>query len=72
MNAGAPTKPRDGRLAGGEGRIADTEAHWGFLGATSGWALYCGWERSDRATWGAASWHPKLLRKSIFAQRTAP
>eukprot|EP00969_Alexandrium_andersonii_P076741 3383441-Alexandrium_andersonii.AAC.1 len=29
-------------------------------------------ERSDRATWGAASRRPKLLRESIFAHSSPP
>eukprot|EP00969_Alexandrium_andersonii_P361801 15458349-Alexandrium_andersonii.AAC.1 len=33
---------------------------------------YYGRERSDRATLGAASRHPKLPRKRIFAHSTAP
>eukprot|EP00969_Alexandrium_andersonii_P162171 7167995-Alexandrium_andersonii.AAC.1 len=55
----------------GQLRTPSTEAHWGSLRAAPKRVPHYGRDRSDRATWGAASRRPKLLPKSIFAHSTA-
>eukprot|EP00969_Alexandrium_andersonii_P233339 10301835-Alexandrium_andersonii.AAC.1 len=42
----------------GQGRTPSTEAHWGLFRASAKWAPHSGRDRSDRATWGAASPRP--------------
>eukprot|EP00969_Alexandrium_andersonii_P121840 5386835-Alexandrium_andersonii.AAC.1 len=56
----------------GRGLTPSTDVHWGPLKAAPKRAPNHGRQRSDRATWGATSWRPKLLRRSIFAHSTAP